>query len=348
MSYNTAVAGNSGFIVWGDLMGWYLDSGYFDVSRLDRYTVPFAFVVGGRGVGKTFGALKYMLEHKQKFVYLRRTQTEIDLISQPAYNPFKPITGEVTVKKLTKYTAGFYLEDDCIGYSLALSTVSHVRGFDASDVNYIIYDEFIPEAHARPIKEEGAALLNCYETINRNRELMGQPAVKLWCFANANRLNNPVFMSLGLINLATKLQDSKQVFYIDQQRGLLLLLLSNSPISQAKSETALYRLAHGTGFDTMAIDNRLVSEGISTIGARKLSEYTLLCTVGEISIYRHKSKREYYVTSHRSGTAPEYTTSEADLVRFHRKFHWLLDAYLSCSIVFETVMDEYVLTGYLL
>ena len=327
---------------------WYLDSGYFDITRLDRYNIPFSFVVGGRGVGKTFGALQYVYKNNKRFVYLRRTQTEIDLITQPAYNPFKPITQDVTVRKLTKYSAGFYVNDNCIGYSLALSTVSHIRGFDASDVDYIIYDEFIPEEHARPIKAEGAALLNCYETINRNRELANKSPVKLWCFANANKLNNPVFLSLGLINQVMKMQDNQQEFFIDNNRGFLILLLSHSPISTAKKQTALYRLAHGTGFDTMAIDNKLISEGIATIGSRKLAEYTLLCSIGEISIYRHKSKREYYVTTHKAGTAPEFTTATADIVRFHRKYSWLFDAYLSGNIVFETISDEYILTELLM
>lgn len=329
-------------------MGWYLDSGYFNIDRLDGYSVPFAFVIGGRGVGKTFGALQYVKEHEQKFVYLRRTQTEIDLISQPAYNPFKPIDPDISVKKLTKYTAGFYSGDTCIGYALALSTVSHIRGFDASDVNYIIYDEFIPEPHARPIKAEGEALLNCYETINRNRELNNKSPVKLWCFANANKLNNPVFLSLGLINQVVKMQDNHQMFYVNHDRGFLILLLSNSPISAAKSATALYKLSHGTGYDTMAINNVLVSEGIATIGSRNLSEFVLLCTIGELSIYRHKSKREYYVTTHKAGSAEVYTTAPADLARFHRKYHWIIDAYLSGLIVFETVTNEYLLTTYIL
>lgn len=329
-------------------MGWYLNSGYFDIEKLDTYNAPFSFVVGGRGVGKTYGALKYMLEKKKRFIYLRRTQTEIDLITQPSYNPFKPITEEVTTKKLTKYTAGFYVKEECIGYSLALSTVSHIRGFDASDVEYIIYDEFIPEEHARPIKAEGEALLNCYETINRNRELNNLKAVKLWCFANANKLNNPIFLYLGLINTVVKMQDNDQAFYLDNKRGLLILLLTQSPISIKKSETALYKLAHGTGFDTMAINNKLVSEGIALIGSRKLTEYVILCSIGEISIYKHKSKREYYVTSHKSGTAPVFTTSNADVIRFHKKYNWLLNAYLSGNIVFETVQDEYILTTFLI
>ena len=46
---------------------------------------------------------------------------------------------------------------------MALSTVSNLRGFDMSDCTLLIYDEFIPEPHERPLKNEAAALFNAYE-----------------------------------------------------------------------------------------------------------------------------------------------------------------------------------------
>ena len=325
-------------------MTWYAANGYFDVEKLTRLHTPFVFVIGGRGTGKTFGALKYVRDAGIRFVYLRRTQTEIDLISQPAYNPYKPITNDVKTQKLTKYTTAFVQSGDTIGYAMALSTIAHIRGFDASDIQVIIYDEFIPEPHARPIKAEGSALLNCYETINRNRELQGQQPVSMWCFANANRLNNPVFADLGLIDRVVRMQDKGITEYTDSNRGITIILLTGSPISERKRDTALYRLVHDTGFDTMALDNRLITEGISIIGTRPIKEYKLLCQVGELCLYKHKAKPEYYVTTLRSGSAEVYTMIEADLMRFRRKYHWLLNAYLQQHIVFESNQLEYILT----
>jgi hypothetical protein len=39
-----------------------------------------------------------------------------------------------------------------IGYTCALSTLSNMRGFDASDIQLLICDEFIPEKHERLLK----------------------------------------------------------------------------------------------------------------------------------------------------------------------------------------------------
>lgn len=185
----------------------YLDSGYVNIKGIIDLGLPFNFVVGGRGTGKTYTALETVKEEDIKFMFMRRTQAQAELINKPDFSPFKSLNVDkgwnVITKPLTKYNAGFY--ESCegeavgapIGYTCALSTISNVRGFDAQDVKILVYDEFIPERHERPIKNEGAALLNAYETINRNRELKGHRPLQLLCLANSNDLSNPIFMELG-------------------------------------------------------------------------------------------------------------------------------------------------------
>ena len=88
---------------------------------------------------------------------------------------------------------------------LALSTISNVRGFDATDRDVLIYDEFIPERHERPIKDEATAFFNAIETIQRNRELEGKDPLTVLCLANANELANPLFIELKLVKRAMAL-----------------------------------------------------------------------------------------------------------------------------------------------
>ena len=165
-------------------MNLYDRRGYLNIPDILKCKQPFIFVVGGRGTGKTFGALREARRRYRatgaRFMLLRRMQSQVDLINKPEYSPFKAVDRvdhQCTVSRsLSKYTAGFYdgqmdehgtpqVTGDCIGYTCALSTISNMRGFDASDVDLIIFDEFIPEAHERPIKNEAAALFNAYETI---------------------------------------------------------------------------------------------------------------------------------------------------------------------------------------
>jgi len=329
-------------------MGIYLSSGYLDIEKILSYQMPFNFVVGGRATGKTYGALKTAYENRIRFILMRRTQTQCDLINKPEFNPYKAInmdTGSnITVKSISKYNSKIIEEfeesENILGYTCALSTISNMRGFDASDVQLLIYDEFIPEKHERPLKNEGSAFLNAYETINRNRELKGSAPVQVLCLANAFNIANPIFLELGLVGRCEKMKNSGQELFIDKERGILIVMLYKSRISKAKADTALYRLSSGSYAD-MALSNDFIYNSNENIKSIALNEYRLICTVGEISIYRHKSKRNYYVSEHRSGTAPKYTSDEVNLMRY-RKNHGLLlyTAYMRNNITFENMLTK--------
>ena len=122
-------------------------------------------------------------------------------------------------------------DDKILGYTAALSTISNMRGFDASDVEMLIYDEFIPEKHERTLKHEATAFLNAYETINRNREMQGKKPLQVLALANAMDLANPIFLELGIVNNIERMLDKgRSNIYLDRDRGLLVAICSNSPI----------------------------------------------------------------------------------------------------------------------
>ena len=167
-------------------MKYYQDNGYIDMTKIVRDRYPFTFVIHGRATGKTYGTLKMCLDKQLRFIFMRRTQSQADLISRDDFSPFKPLMDDdpsllLTSQPLNKYVTGVYHasrsesgklqpEGSVIGYICALSTISNLRGFSLEDVDIMIFDEFIPERHERLIRAEGDALLNAYETVNRNRE----------------------------------------------------------------------------------------------------------------------------------------------------------------------------------
>lgn len=339
----------------------YLDNGYLNIEYIISNPAPFCFVVGGRGIGKTYGALKYVMERGVKFMLIRRTQAQADLINRPEFSPFKKInddTGQLIVTDpITKYNAGFYFGEENedgkivpvglpIGYTAALSTFSNIRGFDASDVEIIIFDEFIPESHERPIKNEFAALMNCYETVNRNRELQGKSPVKLLCLANANDIANPCFIGLDLIKKVTSMYEKGTEQYYDQRRGIGVFIIQQSPISEAKKDTALYRLSQGSTFSEMSLGNKFSSNIQGNIRTQNLKEYRLIVGIGELFVYRHKSNGKYYISRHRSGEAKHYSESAADIMRFKRTYGWLWMAYVHENVIFEEYFCEILLTKY--
>ena len=183
----------------------------------------FLIVVGSRQIGKTYGTLKYICSLDKKYIFLRRTKTALDTVTDPKISPFLSLQqdgiAEFSIKK-NKMLYNIYQdgEEDPRCMAAALSTFSNLRGFSGREYEYIIYDEFIGENHERPMKDEAGALFNMIETVNSNRELSGQRPVKVILLANSNRIINPIFMGLNLVTVMEKMQRDGLTFYENQEQ----------------------------------------------------------------------------------------------------------------------------------
>lgn len=347
-------------------MNIYTDKGYLDVGKiLDRDDSTFIFIVGARGIGKTFGALRHFIDKYMKFIYMRRTQTQVDMIRSEELNPFKSLKTELgddysfIMKTLTKNITGIYKaikDDDGIehaagdvrGYMLALSTVSNIRGFDASDCDILCYDEFISERHEKPIQSEGTAFLNAVETIGRNRELKGYKPLRVLCMSNSSNLANPIFTELKLITTCEKMLQKGQDYCKLPDRGVSVYILHDSPISKQKSKTALYKLAgEDSDFAQMSLKNDFNQEYFGQVRSCNLTEYKPLVKVGEICIYKHKSQRLWYASAHASGKPEVYDSSDVELRRFANDYYYLKTAYLNRHIFFESYIQQVLFEKYI-
>ena len=330
----------------------YLANGYINIPLLLSYPENFIFLIGARGIGKTYGILQHCLINKLRFCYIRRTDTQLQVCKSDKGNPFKKLNSDYNLNircdsdhDITGFFNFVYDDDkqkyvkygDLIGYAFALSTFANLRSIDLSDVDIIIYDEFIKQTDERPIKNEATAFLNMCETIMRNRELQCLPALKVICAANSNSLDNDLLYYLQLVTIAEKMQRTGKELYINNDRCLRLYIPNKSPISEAKTNTSLYKLTAGTDFAKMALENRFVDDDTSLIAQRPLVEYIPHVTIGEICIYKHKSRYEYYVSTHKSGTPNTFSVSDRGCTMFKRQYPYLWDAfYLDGKIFFET------------
>lgn len=298
----------------GNTEGLYTAFGWIDWEWIFRFfpQAVFIFVYGPRGVGKTYGLLKWIYEHRERFVFMRRTQNELDVVSRPEMQPFGKLNADLGIdmqtKSISKYNTGFYEADDLRGVGVALSTIAHIRGFDASPYNIMAYDEFIPEKHITKIRGEYEAFLNAYETVNRNRELEGKPPVKCVCCANTNRLDSPIFEGAGLIQYVERMRkEHRNVSYLPD-RGVLLVDTFDSPISEKKATTAVYRLAgKESEFYKMAIQNSFADLDNANISKENLKNYDPVFVLGDVCIYRNKTLDcVYYASRHIKGSPPVY------------------------------------------
>ena len=339
----------------------FLENGYLDMRSIMDAGYPYTLVCGGRGTGKTFTALAETISAGVPFILMRRMQTQVDMINKPEFSPFKAhrrVYGwNIGLEKLGKSNSAIYMQEDTgdglrsvgspIGYTAALATIANMRGFDASDVKRVIFDEFIPEKHERPIKNEAAAIFNAYETINRNRELSGEKPLQMVFLANSNRLDNPLFMELCLVTRAERMLRTGQHVWTDDKRGIMLVMFNDSPISAEKEKSALYRLTEGSDFSAMALRNDFNTEDTGSVKPRPLREYNPIVKVGEITVYKHKRGcQKIYVAAHKTGSPPEYGTGEVELGRFCRAYSWIWLDYLENRVEFESTMCELLFQNY--
>lgn len=347
-------------------MSFYLESGYVDINKIMNLPYPFIFVLGGRGTGKTYGVCQYLLEHPEnKFMYLRRMQQEADAISNPDFSPFQPVINDhpelpqITLDNIpgVKNIKGVYraeltehgtlkADGDAIGYIGALSTISGIRGFSGEHISIVMLDEFIPERNARmSIKHEEDAFLNCYETLNRNREIKGKEPLKMISLTNANKLASPIFVALGITESIDRMtRQGKECCFLDD-RGIALIKLKNSPISEKKKNTALYRAAASEDFRRMALENDFDTTTYLYVHPQPLGEYRIIAQYEDIYIYRHKAESKYYICRHCSGHPKhKYQSEKFSRKRMRRELGQLYDAWIKGNIAFQDYYCKMILT----
>ena len=346
------------------------ENGYLNIPSIrafqEEHNLPYSFIWGSRGIGKTYGVLtdevRRNKEEGEKFIMMRRTAVQTSLIMNEKFMPFKSVNKHLgTTYRPFSVGSGMYgfFESELvnnkytpvgeeIGLAMPVSTSGNTRGYDGSDIGFVFYDEFIPLKSERPIKGEGELLFNALETIQRNRELEGGKPVIFMGLSNSNNVDNPYFMELGLVNRALKMgMEKDNVTYIDQKRGLLLVCVNNSPIAARKKDTSLYRLAEGTSYIKMALDNDFVGIDTKAVKSMDLRHYDPVVELGGICVYKSKSEPSYYISGHVKGSPAHYSTSEIDIVRFRKKYWNLYSAYMNDRIIFENHSLEYLFQIYM-
>lgn len=323
----------------------YESAGWLNWDYITEQKAVFISVIGPRGVGKSYGGFKKLIKDKKKFIYLRRLKSQLEQCARPEGNPFKKINSDLDMN-ITPYSGGGIVTfrdgdkaGDIVALGVALSVVANIRGIDFSDYDAIIFDEFIPSIGEHPIKNEFQAFLNFYETVNRNRELEGKPAVKCFMLGNANTIVNPYFSGWHFMKTAIKMVMGKQMVWRSPDGTRMVIMLLNSPISEKKRGTALYQNANND-FLTMAIDNAFRTDE-TKIKSEPLTEFIHIVSCGEIGIYKHKSERRYYVSATKG--QPYYDDYGIYLKLFQQNYFMLRAEYMAYkNITFESFEIEII------
>lgn len=228
---------------------------FYDFNKLLSYNALLNFVIGERGVGKSYGAKKYCVNHwkkkRKQFVYLRRYKTELKKALGTNKEPkfFNQIKKEFPEDKLSNSAESFYCNGEVIGYAMPLSTANILKSSSYEDVDTIIFDEFtIDKGTYHYLQNEVIQFLDVIETVARLRD------IRVILLGNAISITNPYF---AFFNLSLPYNSEFKLF----KDGLIVVnYIKNMEYRKAKKETRFGKLIEGTSYGKYAIDNEMLRD----------------------------------------------------------------------------------------
>ena len=336
---------------------------YYDI-RDDLTSFPEAWcylVWSKRGPGKTYSTLRYMVEENKKFVFLKRTIEDVKLLCSDGsgrgvefdISPFVPLNRDfgwdIKPVKIMKGIAGFYHCNDegkpygkPIGYCATLSASKDIKGFDLSEADFLIFDEFIPKKHERVNRNEGDQLLDIYLTIRRDRKLRGREDLKLICLANATSVNNPTFQVLNVVDTAVGMDVNNTEFRYLDKRKIFLHMINNEYVQEEESSGIELAMA-GTAWAEMAFGGHFSFDDFSSVKRHNLKGYSPVCAYEykKRTVYIYH-KDGYYYASYSKGKTPLIYNLHRENEQKKFYFDWVIDLRAEC-IEDRFIFEEYTM-----
>ena len=230
---------------------------WYSLQRVLSFNALINFIIGERGVGKSFSCKKHVinrfLKKGEQFVYLRRYKTELkssvphffdDIIEK---NIFPNVKFEVKGNT-------FFINDKVAGYALPLSTANILKSTSFAKVKTIVFDEFIIDKGCyRYLLNEIETFLDIIETIARLRE------IKVFMLGNAISITNPYFT---YFNLSLPYNSDVALF---KEGSILVNYIKNEKYREVKKASRFGKLIEGTDYGRYAIDNEFLRDSKSFI-----------------------------------------------------------------------------------
>lgn len=285
---------------------------YYDTQPAWSRNGVWNFVVGARGLGKTFGfkrdAIKRAIERGEQFILLRRFQTELSTRMSffddvgflfPDY--------DFRVHGMFAQMAHIDSRDDrkrpwaTIGFFVALTGAQKHKGTSYHKVTTIIFDEFIIErGYNQYLPDEVTVFTNFFSTVDRNKD-----KTRAFFLANSVSIMNPYF-----IEYKVRPDESKNG-WVTRRDGFIVV---HFPDSKAFS-TAVYSSRFGqfikdSEYADYAVENTFEDNNdwllnIKDVKARY--QYTLETKVGVFSVWYSTMQKTYFVQKQRPKLEKIYT-----------------------------------------
>lgn len=321
------------------------DDGYYHFRKdLQDYPKAGIYVVWSRrGPGKTYSFLRYCVDEDKFFIYMKRTNEDVDLICTGSENPdlkvdmdpFVPLNRDfgwnIKPKLIKKGIGAFYeCNDDGepvgapIGMILSLARIKSIKGADFSRAEFICLDEFIPQSFEIVRRKEGEGLLDVYMTVIRDKVKRGG-SLKLVLFANAEEISTPVTNAFEIVDDMAELAFRKESHFYNRDRRILLHHITQSeiPLNEDELDSDIFVAMKGTAWAQKALFGDFANNDFSNIKKMSLKNMRCLHRIfyknKHYYIYMRPSDGMYYMTTQRGSYLYEWDLNKEN----HQKLFWI-------------------------
>lgn len=317
-------------------------SKYYCYDKLLSRNALLNFVIGERGVGKSFGAKQFVIndfiKNGNEFVYLRRYKTELKS-SVPRF--FDDINASGIFEDHSfkvKNNSEFKVDGCTAGYAIALSTANILKSTSFAKVKTIIFDEFIIDKGCyKYLQNEVTQLLDIVETIARMRD------VRVLMLGNAISITNPYFRYFELsLPYNSEFKSFKD--------GLIVVnYIKNEEYREAKKQTRFGKLIEDTEYGKYAIDNEFLRDSKAFIKKKSESAKlfsTIILSGIKMGVWRDFKEGSVYVSTDYDPSNPnvfvmnaeDHEKDEATILINARKSPWfrvVIESYRNGNLYFE-------------
>lgn len=280
---------------------------YYNYGPILSHNASYNFIVGGRGLGKTYGAKRLAIRNYLKtdngvmrrdmFIYLRRYKDELTKSRDTFFAdiehefPDWDFRANGNVFEMSPITERDQKKRhwDTIGYAIALSTAQQQKSVAFPKVKTIIFDEFIIEKGAvHYLPAEANTFNNFYSTVDR-----WQDKTRVFFLANSISITNPYFIEYQIVPT-----EPNQL--IKAADGFIVAHFPNAlDFERSVMATRFGKFIEGKAYADYAVGNQFADNHQELVEAKDPDsdhKFNLETRLGWVSVWQNVIADQYYVS----------------------------------------------------